>query len=213
MAKFEVHLIKNGHSTAEVRKYWATTLQRSSAGNGLLQGADTTCSSSWINDPPRFWGGSDYIKAIQLRGNLLPTIGAPYNRGDAAKCRAGCDRVESLSHVLQGCPVTHWPRIRRHDYIVGRLSRAARECQWNAEVEPNIWGTDGVRRKPDLIFKKENQIIICDVAIHWEGPRPLLTSYNAKIDYYSVHPFLQALQQRYPSCEISILPLLISHLF
>ncbi|KAF2883390.1 hypothetical protein ILUMI_22778 [Ignelater luminosus] len=136
--RFERLFLRNGHSTKEVRTHWSTSLQNSTSGNGLKQGSTSQYRSIGLSDPPKYWSGRDYIKALQLRANVLPTVGTPYNRGEAARCRAGCDRVESLSHVLQGYPSIHWPRIRRHDHLAKIVADAARNQGWAVKVEPNI---------------------------------------------------------------------------
>ncbi|KAF2893480.1 hypothetical protein ILUMI_12698 [Ignelater luminosus] len=203
LERVERLFLRNGHTTKEVRAYWARNLQNSTSGNGLKQGSDFQYSSLWISDPPKYWSGRDYVKALQLRANVLPTVGTPYNKGEAARCRAGCDRTESLSHVLQGCPSTHWPRIRRHDHIVNIVADAARNKGWTVETEPNIWDTDGNRKKPDLLIKKNNNIIITDIAIYWEGPRSLQLAADTKLNYYSSPPFIEALRRRHPNSTIS----------
>lgn len=42
-------------------------------------------SNGYIDVPPRCWSGQDYVRAIQLRANVLPTAGLPYNNGGDAR--------------------------------------------------------------------------------------------------------------------------------
>lgn len=100
-----------------INRYQSGRLENSYSGNGLVQGNWDSASSYWIDNPPTFWTGFDYVNAIKLKCNMLPTIGTPYNPIEERRCRGGCEKVESLSHVLQNCPVTHWKRINRHDRI------------------------------------------------------------------------------------------------
>lgn len=81
-----------------------------------------------IPPPPVSW------KAVQLRGNLLPTKSGLHNRSEDRFCRFRCRRVESLFHVLQGCPAIYGPRINRHDHIVNQIGKMARKEGWNVEV-------------------------------------------------------------------------------
>lgn len=189
---------------------WANCLERSYSGGGLLQGRGDGNSGFWVNDPPSCWSGKDYVNAVQLRGNLLPTRGIPSNPISERKCRAGCHRAESLSHVLQGCPATHWQRIRRHDRLVNTLKRHAVSRGWRAEVEPTFRGDDGIVKKPDLLFSKNDSIVICDVAIPWERPSDLSVAFSSKISTYSTLPFISKLQRIYPDKNITITALIIS---
>lgn len=179
------------------------------SGNGMTQAGHHPACSSFIDHPPRYWSGRDYVKAIQLRTNTLPTQDAPYKPRDQRRCRAGCDRNESLCHILQRCPVTHWKRIQRHDWVVESTAKWARKKGMNVLVEPHIRDADGVLHKPDLLFVREGEVIVSDVAICWEGPRPLETSADIKRAIYSGGPFLDALRARYPDSSIRVLPYII----
>ncbi|KAK9701480.1 hypothetical protein QE152_g30561 [Popillia japonica] len=53
------------------------------------------------------------------------------------KCRTGCDKIESLAHVLQACPTTHYERIKRHNSIVAKVARHCRRKGWTTEVDPS----------------------------------------------------------------------------
>lgn len=73
--------------------------------------------------PPRYWSGWDYTRAIKLKCNMLPTLGIPSNPPAKRRCRGGCQKTESVSHVLQQCPVAHWKRINRHDRICNHIKK------------------------------------------------------------------------------------------
>lgn len=185
------------HSSAAQR--WKQKLHDCFSGNGIQQQAKG--GSCWILDPPSAWSGRDYIRAIHLRGNLLPTKGGLHNRSDDRLCRGSCRRVESLSHVLQKCPATHFERIKRHDHCVSSLKKFYESKGWTTEIEPRIIDPSGKLRKPDLIFS--SSVVIVDVGIHWEGPDKLLVTYNNKIATYSDPPMVEALKRRYAGCDIT----------
>lgn len=89
------------------RGYWRSRLEGCFSGAELPSHCGAAFVSSWLRDPPPYWGGSDYVAAVQLRTNTLPTRGGLHNVKLAVqqrRCRAGCDRVETLCHVLQKCP-------------------------------------------------------------------------------------------------------------
>ncbi|KAK9701488.1 hypothetical protein QE152_g30550 [Popillia japonica] len=181
-------------------------------------------------------------EAVHLRTANLATKGQPTVQADQRRCRAGCNRVESLSHVLQGCPrhnVTHYERIGRHNEIANKIATHARRRGFTVEKEPRIYHADKqlfipdlaihlpiathARRRgftvekepriyhadkqlfiPDLrrrgftvekeprIYHADKQLFIPDLAIHlpdkilvtdvqvcWEGPRPLSESWTS----------------------------------
>lgn len=108
------------------------------------------------------------------------------------KCRAGCQSNETLSHILQICPQTHTQRIHRHDHVVKRLTKIAEKNKWL-----------------DLIFFNNTDVIICDVSICWEGPRPLAIKYHLKICKYSNSSLIQQIQRIFSGKKLSIALLII----
>lgn len=198
--------MKNGSTGEALKNKMRRDLEISYSGNGTSQGNGTSANGNWVYQPPPFWTGRDYVRAVQLKGNLLPTRGIPANPPEQRGCRAGCARQESLCHVLQRCPATHWSRVKRHDRIVQLLARAASKpnSKYKVETEPRIRCSDGVLRKPDLVFLNEKSIIVCDVGIHWEGPCPLTDAFNQKINYYSNEAFTEGLRNKYGNKDIHI---------
>lgn len=100
-----------------IDRHHAIELDGSYSGNGLSQVNFCVASSSWIDTPPRFWSGRDYVQAMKLKCNMLPTAGVPYNPRHQQKCQGACTKIEFLSHVFQQCPATHWKRVIRHDRV------------------------------------------------------------------------------------------------
>lgn len=205
----EKYTEKYGRTSANIKRSWSDTLERSYSGNGVRQGSADSNSGCWIDFPPPYWSGRDFVEAVQLRGNALPTIGIPSNPREKRNCRAGCNRVESLSHVLQKCPVTHWKRIRRHDNIVSIVRKEAEAKGFRVETEPRIRSEEGLK-KPDLVIINQDNLTVVDVGVHWEGPRSLRASYQNKITHYSSRGFVEALKRRYGAEKnISVQPLIV----
>lgn len=97
--------------------------------------------------------------------------------------------------MLQGCPSTHWLRCRRHDFAVNTIAKHLIKKGLRVEKEPNIWtAADGQR--PDIVVLKKDEIIVSDVQIVWEGPRPLASAYQAKVDYYTTPPFIEGVRRK-----------------
>lgn len=168
-------------------------------------------SRGWISNIPTGWTGRDYIRAVQLCTNNLPCRGLPYKPPALLKCRAGCDRVESFSHILQGCPVTHFERIKRHNDIVEKVARHIRTKKWSCEVEPRVRHSDGQLFIPDLVIHKPetNITIVCDVLVSWEGPRSLTESWTAKQLVYDHNKFREAANRCWPGKTITVCPLVL----
>ncbi|GLV39317.1 hypothetical protein CBL_20406 [Carabus blaptoides fortunei] len=70
--------------------------------------------------------------------------------------------------------------------------------------EPHVRCESGILQKPDLIFTKDETVIICEVGIHWEGPNSLEVAYNNKIATYNTPGFLQVIQKQYHTSHIQI---------
>ena len=192
-----------------LKNHWRRELEQSYSGNGLLQGANSGVSGSWVYRPPKYWTGREHIQAIQLRGNLLPTVGIPSNPPEARMCRAGClGKTESLCHVLQSCATTHWSRIRRHDALTRMVSEKAVRRGWTVEYEPQFCLPTG-RLIPDLVMTNGREVVVCDATVVWEGPRALSAAYHEKVQKYN-HPELMAkLRTSYPGLPIVHAPLVV----
>lgn len=161
-------------------------------------------------NPPNGWTGKDYIKAIQLRNNNLPTAALPSNPAEARTCRAGCNKKESLSHVIQQCPVTHWPRINRHNEVAKKIARYCRNSGLEVLEEPHVRHDDGTLYKPDLaIWTSPNTIEIVDVGVNWEGNVPLDQTRIAKKNVYDHRKFREAANKKWPHLSINIEPIIL----
>lgn len=204
-------LMNGGYETsgAMLRAKESRALESSYSGNGIGQTAFHTGCSRWLSNAPPNWSGATFSKACQLRLNMLPTKGTPCNAPEARRCRAGCNRVESLSHVLQGCPVTHGDRIERHNHVCQKLQAAAQKRGWTTHWEPHIRLASGLNRKPDLIAIKEGKAIIIDVAIHWEGPRDLRFNWAQKREYYNNAEMRNATMRKYSLENIDVIPFVV----
>lgn len=194
---------------AEVTAKNSSALENSFFGNGIAQAGNNAGCSRYLTSPPPYWSCEDYISAIQLRFNLLPSKSMPTVPRDERRCRAGCFRAETLSHILQSCPVTHWPRIRRDNFVAKRVADGARKQGWTVLEEPHIRDDEQRLHKPDLLMEKNDQVVICDVAVHWEGPNPLTVAYEHKEATYSTTALLSKLASTYPQKAIYVLPLVV----
>lgn len=185
-------------SRSAIARFWASNLHRSALGSGLEY--STRATSSWIMNPPPFWSGRDYIRAIQLRIGLLPTAGAPYVKAEAARCRhPTCEgRRETLSHVLQWCPVTHYQRIQRHDRITQDLANHLKSTGFQIQHAPRVHTRDN-RYIPDLLVvdTHSHTASIIESTVVWERGSSLLEAAKIKKDKYNIPELLDQIKSKY----------------
>lgn len=209
-----LHLMNRMHGltgNTPYQIYWADQLKASPLLSGLEESSADVASRAWIDNRPHGWTGRDYVRAVQLRTNNLPTAGIPSNPVERRKCRAGCQRVESISHVLQGCPATHFERIKRHNEIAKKISKHCRDkLKLPTTEEPHVRHDDGTLFKPDIITIKHNTVIVCDIQVMWEGSTSLANSHNNKrLKYEEDRKFRTALEKLYPGKDHLFAPITI----
>ncbi|KAK9703899.1 hypothetical protein QE152_g29022 [Popillia japonica] len=130
---------------------------------------------------------------------------------NSRRCRVGCQRTESLSHVLQGCPVTHALRLKRHDEIVNKIATHSRRRGYTVEKEPRVYHPDRQLLVPDLaIHLPDDALLVCDVQVCSEGSRNLVESWERKRLVYDNPRFRAAAARRWLLKRLTILPLLLS---
>lgn len=100
-------------------------------------------------------------------------FGLPSNTGNN-KCRVGCPREESASHILQSCPLTNDLRIKRHHEIANKIASAARKKGLAVDVKPYVRHPDGRLYKPDMaIHQPDSRLTICDIQVSRKSPRKI----------------------------------------
>ncbi|GBN17319.1 Retrovirus-related Pol polyprotein from type-2 retrotransposable element R2DM [Araneus ventricosus] len=150
--------------------------------------------------------GRDFINFIKTKIDCLPTA-SRCARGRPAKdmyCRAGYPRKETLNHVSQACPRTHVKRIRRHDAIINYIKRALENRGHEVHSKP-LYKTSLGNRKPDLIAKKDGELLVIDAQIVGEAV-DLERADSRKIFYYrDNHKLDLAIQNQHGIPNISYL--------
>ncbi|CAG0890455.1 unnamed protein product [Darwinula stevensoni] len=112
--------------------------------------------------------------------------------------RANCLKVESLSHILQGCPSTHWFWVTRHNRLLSMVSDKFTSLGYQIITEPSIM-IHGELRKPDLLLIKNNSVTVCDLTVGWESPITLYERHIAKVDYYGIQGIKQYTTDHWPA--------------
>lgn len=185
-----------------------SSTKNSTFGDGLHQCSEDSASNAWIRFPPPFWSGYEYNAANQLRTNSLPTRNQPGKPEHLRKCRAGCDRFESVCHILQACPLTHYPRIRRHNQVMKVVQKVAVERGFSTEMEPRIRDATGELFIPDMVMKKGNTAIVVDANIPWESEDLVLAARNKKAKY-GKPPLEAAIKKRFGVNEVLHMPIIV----
>lgn len=156
-------LVTDKHSLAQA---WAACLHTKVDGRGLSEARFCTEGSGWVSNPPRNQSGANYIGAIKARGGLLcsKVRSARGDSGRDVRCDS-CMRPETAQHIIQVCPRTSGPRMRRHDRVVQFVSAAAERAGYKVLVEPRIVGRTLGVRKPDLVLWNERKAYVADVTV------------------------------------------------
>lgn len=116
----------------------------------------------WVTSGGAYVSGRHYVRAIQARGNLLPS------KVRCARGSTNCDAcvwAETLSHIIQVCPKTHFERLARHNNVVEWVVKVATRRGYECRVEVVIESTRGVVR-PDLVLTREGrEALVIDATV------------------------------------------------
>jgi len=166
----------------QIRSYHSEKLHRSFDGKPLMRASEVPSVHSWVADGKLMMTGQAFCESLNIRINALPTL-ARFLRGQTGRkeCRAGCNAVESLQHVLQVCPRTHGPRIMRHDKVANCIVNNLKQRGYQVLEQPRIRTSEGLR-KPDIIAIKNAEATVVDVLIG--GSDDPNTAHRSKVTYY-----------------------------
>lgn len=159
--------------------------------------------NNWVTDGTSFLTGGDFIQAVQVRGNLLPSVerATRGRRKELPLCEAGCNAVSSLAHISQSCTRTHRLRTARHDSIVDFLRKALERNGYLVLVEPIIKTSHG-DRKPDLVIVREAECRVVDVTIT-SDVFTMARAYDQKVAYYGNEEIRAWVAEKWPGHFLS----------
>jgi hypothetical protein len=158
-------------------------------------------SNSWLVGHGRaWWKESHFIRALQMRANVLPTLEFRHRGAGlvfAPPCRACGAAPETGSHILGGCIETKLNRMARHNRICNLLAAVGRRKRWLVVQERRITSPSGRWGVPDLVFVRGNVLMVVDVTVRFEGTMDWLVQARVEKERkYS--PFLPALALEFP---------------
>jgi len=142
--------------------------------------------------------GRDFIRAVHLRHNLLPS-GMMLSRLSSAhsrNCPVCVNAPNTVAHILQQCP--RGARIKRHNAICKYVSETMTKMNYKVDWEPLIRTTEGLL-KSDLIASIGNCALVIDIAICSDGVDPD-KMYKDKIAKYK--PVAEALDDSYSDIKL-----------
>lgn len=117
--------------------------------------------------------------------------------------------MESLSHVLQSCTVSHYDRIKRYNEITRKIKRCCSKS-WTVEDEPHVRHPDGTLFEPDMVVHTSpSTAVICDVEASSDGGDPMEDIWQHKKSTYLNRKFSEAATRRWPNKTLSHLPIIV----
>ncbi|CAK9796554.1 Retrovirus-related Pol polyprotein from type-2 retrotransposable element R2DM [Anthophora plagiata] len=171
------------NNTEKLDMRWAKLLHNSSDGKALKESHKVPQQHQWVTALNRLLTGRDFINITKLRINVLPTKSrTSRGRRSDRLCRAGCNEMETLNHILQRCPRTHAARVQRHNAIVSYVQRALEQASERTDVEPHF-NTESGLRKPDLVAKIKDTAFAIDAQVV-SKQTDLSQAHQKKVDYY-----------------------------
>ena len=195
--------IKEGATQA----YWRRKLYDSVDGADLKECFKTSINTRWLDANSNGIPGRDYIQYNHIRINALPTRSRT-SRGIRSQraerlCRAGCDAVETATHVIQNCFRTHGGRIKRHDAVSKTLANGLRQKNWKVEEKNDFQTSEGLR-KPDLVCMKDGVVWVIDTQVvgHY---KPLNELHKDKIKKYRKDEIRDAIVTQFYKQNINVL--------
>ena len=169
-----------------LRAAFATDLHSSVDGRGLRESDLVPHQHQWVNEASGLLSGANYISAVKMRGNLLPSaVRAARGRPHMSILCGACWRPGSLGHISQVCPRTHASRVARHDRLATLVQSGAGKADWSCVREPTIPTLAGIRR-PDLIFyHQDRSTYLLDVAVVADNAA-LHEVHESRVRFYDV---------------------------
>lgn len=151
-----------------------------SQGTGIEVFKSDKVSNKWfLKLPPRL-SDSDFIIALKIRSNTLPTL-ARFQHGRPNKTAPYLSKDrETTRHIISHCKSVQKLRMANHNMVVRALAKAARGKGWVTEIEPRIRDSRGKLGIPDLIMEKDGRGLVLDVTIPFEASATTLAAADSK---------------------------------
>lgn len=162
-------------------------------------------TNQWLCGQTRIMKGNTYIRAIKMRTNTTPTrVSTSRGRDSIKTCRRCGLADETLSHILQTCPVTQGMRCKRHNNVCRKVAEKLRSKGFQVFSEQGM-PSPGLRTnisRPDLIAVRGESALVLDVTCVFESELGCLQrAYHQKVDRYK--PLAETVKQKYTVREVA----------
>ena len=147
----------------DVKRYFKNCFYKSHDGRDSASHVSSSKTHAWLHNigNTRFrtnlWREMLHIRCGCVRTKVRNTRGRPQT-GDA-KCRFGCMRPESQTHILQACSATFRFRMDRHDRITTMIKKILSSKGYTVHWE-HVLKFNNDTFKPDLIAIKDSAAIV-----------------------------------------------------
>jgi hypothetical protein len=145
-------------------------------------------TNEWLTGQTRLLRGSTYIRAIQMRTNTIATrVSTTRGRNAIKTCRRCGLADETLTHILQTCPITQGMRCTRHNNVCRKVAEKLRAKGFQVFSEQGI-PSPGLQTnisRPDLIAVRNEEALVLDVTCVYESTSSSLQdAYRRKVARY-----------------------------
>ncbi len=193
-----------GYSTDEIAGINRDALYALNDGSGLRWSQPASFVHGWVGQgSTAFFGGGEFVNAIKLRINALPSK-SRHNRDlplASRLCRAGCREPETQWHCIQKCFRTHLARCKRHNEVARVLSEALAKLGYTVTQEA-LYRTEEGLRKPDIIAVKGDNVYVIDPTVVSDGYSPDVANDFKCLKYQGFPEIGEELGRKHPGCKI-----------
>ncbi|XP_076397961.1 uncharacterized protein LOC143266308 [Megachile rotundata] len=177
-----------------------------SQGQGVADYRGDKIGNSWLYNP-NLLKPSRYLDALKLRSNTFGTrvVLRRADKQQSLNCRRCNMQYETLGHVLGNCIHTKAARIQRHDEIKNFIANKIAN-KYTVFVEPTV-NVIVELKKPDLVIKDQERLIIVDITVRYEDKNNLRLAYEEKINKYK--ETAEYIKLKLNCSEAKILPIVV----
>ena len=178
---------------------WSEMLTNSADGYGLVAHKFVPYIHGWVTDGTQLLYGANYIHAVQIRGATVATRSRAARGRPLAVVRCDCcGRTDTLGHVLQTCPRTWGPRIKRHDALMEKYLLKMENRGWQVVRAPVIPVRGGSPQIPDGVLYKEGTWWVVDASVVADNV-DLDDAFMSKCTKYDIPAVRDWCQSHWPS--------------
>ena len=193
--------VHNKHTAAAA---WSDCLYKSADGFAHQQ---VPYLHGWVADGTQLLSGANYIHAVQIRGATVATRSRAARGRPLANTKCNCcGRTDTLGHVLQVCPRTWGPRIKRHDAPMEKNLFKMENRGWSVVRAPVIPVRGSSPQIPDGVLFKDGTCWVVDASVVADNA-DLDDAHDSKCAKYNTPAVRDWCQSHWPSQEVSWVPL------